>query len=178
MRWLEFSRRTAAAAAVFLACSGLAGAAPEDDDQDAPKKWQEADVQFPAFPVKDRLQPFYVSAATSNRFFVDPSSVSVGKDGVVRYTLVVEADGGASNVTFEGMRCETRERRIYASGRSDGTWSRARGDRWERIRESPVNRQHAALFLEYFCPGGVIVANAPEAVDALRRGGHPSNRRW
>ena len=74
------------------------------------------------------------------------------------------------------MRCETRERRIYASGRLDGTWSKARKNEWVRILDAWANRQHAALYLEYFCPIGTIVKDAAEARDALIKGVHPDNK--
>lgn len=158
----------------LLAINPGAVAAADSDDEYEVKKWEEAEVQLPAPPKESDLKAFYVSAVTDNRFFVDPASISVGNDGVVRYTLLVLTSGGVRNLTFEGMRCETRERRLYAVGRSDGTWSKSRNKQWERIREAVNNRHHAALFQEYFCPGGVIVRDAEEARDALRRGGHPS----
>ncbi len=148
-----------------------------EDDEDELKPWQELEATLPAFPKAEHLLPFVVSAATSNRFFVDSRSLNVDGDGVVRYVLVIETAGGARNVTFEGMRCETRERRLYASGRADGTWSPSRNKRWEPIRDAVANRHYAALFSEYFCPIGVQVRNAAEALTALRRGVHPLNER-
>lgn len=150
----------------------------EDEEDGAAKQWQEIEFQFPAAPRPENLQSFYVGAATENRFFVDLSTLTVGGDGVVRYTLVVLSSEGARNVSFEGMRCATKERRVYASGRLDGTWSKSRVDQWVRIQEVYGNRHQAALFLEYFCPDGVIVDNADQARDALRKGGHPSAKRW
>jgi hypothetical protein len=142
------------------------------------KQWQEVEVQLPAAPKQESLLPLYASASTENRFFVDGATLSVGSDGVVRYVLLVLSPQGVRNVTFEGMRCETRERRIYASGRQDGAWSKARKNEWVRIQEVYANRHHAALFLEYFCPNGVIVGDAAEARNALVRGGHPDTKRW
>ena len=142
------------------------------------KQWQEVEVALPAAPKEASLQPFYVSAATSNRFFIDISTLSVGSDGVVRYVLLVLSPEGGRNVTFEGMRCESRERRIYASGRQDGSWSKARKNEWVRIQDAYANRHHAALFLDYFCPFGNIVRDAAEAKKALMLGGHPDNKRW
>lgn len=136
------------------------------------KKWEEVEVLLPAPPKQQDLLSFYVSAATDNRFFVDPASISVGGDGVVRYTLVVLTSGGVRNVSFEGMRCETKERRLYAFGRADGTWSKARSNQWERVREAVNNRHHAALFQEYLCPNGVIVQDVEEVKRLLRRGGY------
>jgi len=165
-----------AVAGLLAASAASSGAGFEDEDE--ARKWQEMEVEFPAFPKQEGLIAFYVSAVTENRFFVDPGSISIGGDGVVRYVLVVESGAGARNVSYEGMRCEARERRLYAFGRSDGAWSKSRNSQWERVREAAGNRHHAALFQEYFCPGGVIVSSADEARDALRRGGHPSVKRW
>lgn len=151
---------------------GVAGesasmAGVEDEAENA--RWQEAAWEMPAFPQADALVPFYVSAATSNRFFVDAASLKVTDDGVVRYTLLVLTPEGGRNVGFEGMRCETRERRLYASGRSDGTWSMSRNKRWFPVLDAASNRQYMALFVDYFCPGGVIVRDAEEAVLRLKR---------
>ena len=148
-----------------------------EEDYEA-KQWQEIVVQLPPAPNKEAFLPFYVSAASGNDFFVDGSSLSVGEDGVIRFVLVVQTAGGAQNISYEGMRCLTRERRIYASGRLDGSWSKSRNNEWTRIRDAVANRQYAALFLDYFCPGGLIVRNPEEARDALRQGGHPDNKRW
>ena len=145
------------------------GASQADFEEDYEKKnWKEIEIQLPAAPRAENLIPFYVSAATTNQFLIDGSSLSVDVDGVVRYVMVVVSPEGARSVTYEGMRCEAKERRIYASGHADGTWAKSRRNEWVRIQDATANRQHAALFLEYFCPGGVIVNNPEQARAALR----------
>jgi hypothetical protein len=162
---------------VALTCAiGNAVAADFDEEYDV-KQWQEMAVLMPAAPNKDALIQFYVSAATENQFFIDGDTLSVGEDGVVRYVLIVQTAGGARNISYEGMRCVTRERRIYASGRLDGSWSKSRNNEWVRIRDAAANRHYAELFLEYFCPAGIIARNAEEARKALKSGSHPDNRR-
>lgn len=136
------------------------------------REWREAEVALPAFPRPADLLPFFVSAASDFRFFVDGASLSVGADGVVRYTLVARSPQGAESVVFEGMRCATREVRGYASGRADGSWSR-RDTPWRPIGHPSVQRWHKALATEYFCPGRTAIHSAAEGLDALRRGGHP-----
>lgn len=165
---------------VLLCCAlSVRALAAADSDEDYEKKpWQELAVTLPQAPEASSQLPFYVSAATDNHFSVDRKSLSVDSDGVIRYVLTIATAGGARNVTYEGMRCESREVRIYASGRLDGIWSRSRNNEWGRIKDVVANRHHAALFLEYFCPGGVIVASTAEALDALVRGGHPSLKPW
>lgn len=154
---------------------GAAGAASTDDDEDA-KPWQENVVQFPAFVSHANWVPFYVSAATDNEFFVDVSTLSVDTDDVVRYVLKVVSSEGAASVSYEGMRCDTRERKIYASGRRDGSWSKSRNSAWVSIRDAAANRHYAALFLDYFCPSGIIVRSSAEAVKALQNQGRVNVR--
>lgn len=163
--------------AILLGGPGLQPVMADSDEDDEVRPWKEVAVQFPAAPVQGNLLPFYVSAATNNEFYVDGASLSVGTDGVVRYVLVVQTPGGARNVTYEGLRCETKERRLYASGRPDGTWAESRNDEWLRLQNMAANRHHAALAFDYFCPSGVIVRDAAEARDALLRGGHPNRRK-
>lgn len=125
------------------------------------KPWAEVEHQLPPPPNPASLIQVDVGVLTGNQFFVDEQSVSYGGDEVIRYTLVVTTSGGAKNVSYEGMRCATAERRLYAFGRSDGTWSKARNNAWIRIQENNLNRQHAALFRDYFCtPGGSVTDTA------------------
>jgi len=145
----------------------------EWEDPDEPK-WQELEAPFPAFPKDDDLIEFYVSATTTNRFFVDGATLSPGADGVVRYALVVRTAGGATNVTYEGLRCATLEYRLYATGRRDGTWVQARKGDWKELANSVTNRQQAALSRDYLCPSRLPILTAEEGRDALRRGGHPN----
>jgi hypothetical protein len=83
--------------------------------------------------------------------------------------VVIEAVGGAKNVSFEGMRCESGERRLYAYGHPDGTWSKARNAVWEDIRFRSLLSYHKALYEDHFCPDGINVRDAKEAVRNLRR---------
>lgn len=136
-------------------------------DQD--KAWSVVAVQLPAYPKAENLIPFNVSSATRNKHFIDAESVSVGEDKVVRYTVVVEAAGGAKNVSFEGLRCESGERRLYAYGHADGTWSKARNAGWEAIKFRSLLSYQKALHEDHFCPDGISVKNGKEAVQNLRR---------
>lgn len=151
--------------------SALAGWSDFEYDFDEDKKpWQEVQAQLPAYPRPDGLVPFEVSAASQNRHYVDEGSLSVGEDGVVRYTVVVRTAGGAENVSFEGMRCATGERKLYAFGRPNGEWVRNRYARWEPIQTRQATGYHRELFYHYFCTveGGADLAAIRRN---LRRGG-------
>ena len=143
-------------------------------DEFEEKPWEEQKTQLPPYPVTENLVRIYVSAATSFEFLVDAASVSVDKDEVIRYTLIARSPSGVLNVSFEGMRCNTRERKLYAFGRADKTWMQARNAAWVRIRDIGVNRQHAALADDFFCPERNPVRSTAEAVGGLKRGGVPA----
>lgn len=139
----------------------------EDYDE---KPWAEVEVMLPAFPEKENLIPFKVGAIADTRFFVDGKSISIGSDGVVRYTLVVLSAQGAQNISYEGMRCSTLERRFYAAGRPDKTWSKARSNKWVRV-QGGSNNHHVELFSNNFCPNGIIAFSPAEARRVLLQGG-------
>ena len=126
-------------------------AEPAEGEEDK-KEWGEVEVKLPPHSKPGNLIRFEVSSASSNRFYIDPDSVSVGGDGVVRYTLVIRSAAGAENISYEGIRCETREQKYYAFGRRDGNWSSAQSPEWRYIEYKEINRQHGVLYLDYFCP--------------------------
>ncbi len=134
------------------------------------KPWAEMQAQLPGYPADENLIPLDVGAATAHHFFVDSKSVSTGSDDVVRYTLVIKTAGGATNVSYEGIRCESREQKYYAIGRSDKSWVRARNPQWRRIEPKQFNAHHTTLTREYLCRGKIMVESAAQIVQALRRG--------
>jgi hypothetical protein len=151
--------------------------APFQVGEEGDKRWQEVDAEPPAFPKTENLIEFYVSAATANKYFIDASTLSIGGDEVVRYVLVVRTSGGATNVSFEGMHCKEVRWKHYATGSSDGTWTKSRAARidWRPIENKPVNRHHAALSRDLFCPQGNPIITAEEGRNALRLGKHPNS---
>lgn len=158
------------AVAFFASAAAAQGRLFESDFDDETKAWKEVAAQLPAYPVDANLIAIEIGRTDGHRFFIDAPSISVGEDGVVRYTLVVKTAGGAVNVSFEGMRCETRQQKYYATGHPGGTWSRARSPQWRRIEASSTNRHHGILYVDYLCEGRTPVRNARVAIDALKRG--------
>jgi hypothetical protein len=154
---------------ILLLTMGTALAQSFDEDYDDENRpWQEIAVQLPAPPKDENLLPFYVSPTATQKFFVDAKSISVGSDNVVRYTLVSISQEGAKNVTYEGIRCETFEKKIYAIGEEDGSWARSRRNQWEGIVRGFANRQHAALAKDYFCENTSVAGKAENIVYRLK----------
>jgi hypothetical protein len=164
-------------AAVLSAGLGTAAAqwSQWDSDFDEERKpWKEIEARIPSYPRSGDWVPFDAGGGSPHRFYVDARSLSVGEDGVVRYTVVVKAAGGATSVTFEGIRCELREQKVYAVGHPDGSWARARNPQWRRIEPQDVGRPQFALYSEYLCAGRRPVASVREILQRLRFGASDS----
>lgn len=184
-RWLartpmcRFLRRPVAALLIAVFSAVAVAKGPDDyellqawkfDGEFEQKPWAEVEHQLPPAPEAGNLLSIDIGSLSDNKFAIDELSVVFGSDEVVRYTLVVTSASGARNVSYEGLRCATGERRLYAFGRSDGNWSKARNSAWVRIEENGLNRHHAALFREYFCAVGGSVSDTASARRVLRYG--------
>jgi len=135
------------------------------------RDWKEGELKLPAYPKAEGLIEFAVVGATSFRFFIDPASLDLGSDGVVRYTLVARSPSGVANISYEGIRCATGSYKVFALG-NDGRWA-SRETEWRQIEPKAV-AWHFELRANYFCPNRLSIATAAEGLDALRRGGHPA----
>jgi hypothetical protein len=182
---------------LLLCLLPLAACAPQkalegfDSDFDGGKTWAELRVQLPAYPKVENLLPFDAGPASDNLHYIDAPSIVVGKDNIVRYTLVIKSPQGAKNISYEGMQCATGgagenvraevlifklrgpAKRLYAVARDDRTWVRARVSKWEELEDVSQHYAQRALSRYFFCPADIIVGSREEAIYALKRGGHP-----
>ena len=158
--------------AVVLLALAACTAQPQQDEFEG-KPWEVQKTQLPSYPKPENLLRVHVSPTTAFEFFVDAASVSVGQNGIVRYTLIARSTSGAVNVSYEGMRCQPLERKLYAFGRFENTWSPAQIAQWVPISRAQANPQYAALAEDFFCPDGGRVRTTEEAVQILRRGNIP-----
>ena len=166
----------------------LAGCAPggglqfslRDPERDADGNlivWKEGDSKLPAYPVPANAVQFEGGNRDESRFYVDKSTLSVGEDGVVRYTLMVLGDGGGRNVSYEGIRCESREYRVYAYGRDNHSWAIPTVSEWRRVYQQYTNNYRAALMVEYLCKGQSLLPTVREIVASLEQDASRVNRR-
>ena len=158
-----YGRHMAAALLVLLLAAGPAPAAKNwsfNDPHDEPLRyeedepWQEQQLkELPPFPADDGLMevPFEHPGARF-RFFIDPASLSIGEDGVVRYTLVLEsARTGNRNVMYEGMRCATREYKTIAYGTRGDKFRPLARPRWLSIDSGRSNWYRRDLWEFFLC---------------------------
>jgi hypothetical protein len=166
-------RRTIVVVAAFAAAACMSspdrsGATRAGDGVDSEGGAREHAFTRPPYPQDSNLMEFSVGPADPHRYFIDTQSVSVGTDGVARYTVVVRAAGGATNIFFEGIRCDPAQKRIYAFGRAGGQWVEAKRADWSPIRLHRLDDYQTTLYEDGFCPDRSMVRSREEALFALR----------
>src|SRR3989338_2296507 len=102
-------------------------------DESKAEKWKELEVPLPAFPDDRDLIPVRMPASYTLKIYLDEKSISLAKDGIARFTLMVETSSGTRNMFYEGLRCDTREYKTYAVGTLDKTFEPIKKPKWERV---------------------------------------------
>ncbi|MEZ5543165.1 MAG: CNP1-like family protein [Pseudomonadota bacterium] len=158
----------------------FAGVLPPEDgpvgSRPPPAEVQPAREQalvLPAYPEQARLLELDIdTGANPFRYYLDPASLSVGKDRVVRFTSVIVSPSGVWNVTYEGLHCGENAQRRFAYG-ADGNWHVLPETDWERIRGEGTQRYRKVLYDRYMCPA-TEPPQAPEQILRRLRSARPA----
>lgn len=136
-------------------------------DDDAP--WVEQVAALPAYPQAPEWLDFSGGNLERNRLALDAQSVTVGQDGVVRYTLRVLTPGGVANISREGLRCQTQDVRSYAFADTVGqSWIASMKPVWRPIRREDTVRR---ALKDLLCDGGTPHRTAEATLEYIRK--HP-----
>lgn len=87
------------------------------------------------------------------RWGVDPRSLSIGPDRVVRYVVVATSASGTVNALYEGIRCNTGEFKVYARHTPGAGWTPARTADWEPLAGSARGRHSLLIARSGACLG-------------------------
>jgi hypothetical protein len=153
-------RRLTALPAAFLACAALAQPSPSNPD------WREADAPPPPALRTSELVPLDMPGSNL-KFGVDPNSVSIGTDSIVRYVVVATSATGAVNAMYEGIRCDKGEWRVYARHTPGAGWSPADTE-WRAIDGSSTSRHTLAIARNGACIGQGPNLSAAQVVRDLK----------
>lgn len=106
------------------------------------------------------------------RFGIDPESVSVGKDDVIRYVVVATSGSGALNAMQEGVRCRSREVKTYARYTPGGGWASVEGAAWRPLTTGTAVTRHSAIIARNglcgFSPESAVNRDAAKVLRDLR----------
>jgi len=134
----------------------------EDDeynyDNSGDKPWQEAvSKQIPPLPADDQLLQVPIDVLRQGlKLFLDKRSLTLDeKDRTLRFWAVIRSPAGAYNATFEGLRCDTREFKIYAYGRQHANPGVRMVPKptWRDIGVLPGDHFRRELAEDYLCEG-------------------------
>ncbi|WP_285410132.1 CNP1-like family protein [Variovorax sp. efr-133-TYG-130] len=179
------SFRRNAERALLLACFGvLAGCASGNHDTDnadwaqagmppppkrteTDKEWAETAVPPPPAFSESRLLPISMPPYMSLQFGIDPNTIAITGDGIVRYVVVAHnRSGGAVNAFYEGVRCATSEMKSYARY-NEGRWHENEKPEWKRFYD--LNSSYTkALAGQALCRGNAPRASVGEMVQNIR----------
>ena len=177
-------RRNAERALLLLCVAVLAGCASGNHNTDnpdwaqsgmpPPPKRTESDTEWaettapppPAFS-ESRLLPIEMPPYMTLKFGVDPNTIAITPDGIVRYVVVAQnRNGGGANAFYEGVRCSTAEMKSYARY-NNGTWQETKTPEWKRIDD--LNSRYAkALSTQALCRGNAPRNSVGDMVRNLR----------
>ncbi|MDE2604729.1 MAG: CNP1-like family protein [Burkholderiales bacterium] len=137
-------------------------------------EWKEIAAPPPPPLRTSGLLPMDVTGTTM-RFGIDPASVQVGRDGVVRYVVVATSPSGVVNAMYEGINCSASQVKVYAYHNPDSGWQPATQPKWQPLRGNPPMRHSLSLAQSGVCLGDAPNGSAAQIVQDLRS---PVERRF
>lgn len=141
----------------------------EKAEPGAPEKaWTEDRVSLPPFPRARDLLPLRIDSADPDyRYFIDVNSVTLTSDEVVRYTVIIQAPSGSSNIIYEGIRCATDEVKTFAYGTRDGRFRLMQDPRWIYVHTPGAFAYRTTMVETYVCDANGWALNSDSVLERL-----------
>jgi len=136
--------------------------------------WQEGKAVFPPVPGEGALVQLPAKGVqVGYGYAIDLASLSLGRDGVTRYTVVIRSPADAESIFYEGIRCTTGEYKPYGFAAGNQRFKPINDPQWRALRRSRgafgyrrlIGR---GLFMRCLGPScqGAGTDQAPEAIRA------------
>ena len=122
--------------------------------------WKETEAPAPPSFNKDQLIPVEMPKYVSLRFGVDPATLAITPDGIVRYVMVASNGSGSLSAMYEGIRCATGEVKTYARYTASGQWSAVAQPQWRGLNDQLPSRHALALARQGACDGRAATASS------------------
>ncbi len=126
--------------------------------------WKELQVPPPATFRTDKLVPIEMPRYVSVKVGLDPDSLTISPDGIVRYVAVAQSDSGNINAVFEGIWCRAGEVKTYARAGNDRKWNAVPNPQWRKLGDSQPSMHALALARQGVCDGRSASAHSPQAI--------------
>ncbi len=127
-------------------------------DSSGDKPWREVATQrIPPLPLDAQLMPVPIdSLPPALTLYLDRQGpVLTSQDRILRFWVVIKSSSGAFNATYEGLRCDTRQFKVYAYGRRHASPSVRPAPKpvWRDIGALPGDHFRRELAGDYLCDG-------------------------
>lgn len=136
--------------------------------------WKEADA--PPAPALDaatltRLVPFEVNINSDLRWGIDPTSIQISNDGLVRYVVVARSQSGVINAFYETINCNKAEFNIHARHSGKGGWALVERPDWRSLNDNALSKHALMLAKQGACVGNSAAQNAALMMHAIKNTG-------
>ncbi|KQP21327.1 CNP1-like family protein [Pseudorhodoferax sp. Leaf265] len=157
------------AAGALCAATASAQSISKEYNSNAPDAPEWVENEAPAAPAFDmgRLVDVTVDAQGALRYGIDPATLQIGKDGVVRYVMVARSTSGAMTAMYEGIRCDTGEYKLYARYNVD-KWTPVGKPEWKSLWESTRIKYPLAFARQGGCDGKARPTSVQDIVRQLK----------
>lgn len=154
--------------ALLLAVCAAAAFCAQAQFSDLDPDWKENQAPTPPAFSADRLIEIDVAKFSNLRFGIDPHTISLTPDGVVRYVVVANSNTGARNALYEGIRCVTGEVKVYAR-HTGQDWNLAAEPKWRALQDPLQPSRHSlSLARNGLCLGASPNGSTQQMVRDLR----------
>ena len=128
--------------------------------------WKEIDVPTPPSFNRDKLIPVTMPPYVTLRFGVDPATLTITDDGVIRYVMVAQSLGGSGTFSamYEGIRCAAGEFKTYARFNASGQWAPVSNPQWRPLNDNNTSKHALALARQGACDGRSARARSVQSI--------------
>ena len=135
---------------VLVLCASVVSIASAQYAPPQPEWVEEKPPAPPAFAT-DQLIPIDMPRYVTVDVGIDPATITVGSDGVVRYVVVMRNASGFHAAAYEGLRCTTDEVKTYARFSTAGQWVIAKEPAWRSITDNMPSKHAFAIARQGVC---------------------------
>ena len=138
--------------------------------RDADPDWKESDTPAPPAFRSDRTIPVEMPRHLTARLGVDPQTIRITDDGIVRYVMVATNSSTAGvSASYEGIRCLTGEVKVYARYGSTSAWRAVPNPEWKPLNGNQPSLHALAFARQGACEGRAATGrSAAEIVSRLK----------
>jgi len=152
-----------------MLCLLVTGAAAQAQLIPVDSDWQESEAPAPPSYSRTKLLALEMPPYVTLQFGIDPATLSITPDGIVRYVTVASNAGGSSSAFYEGIRCATGEVKTYARANSAGQWTVVKDAQWRGLNDNQPSKHAIAFARQAACEGATTARTPDDIIRAMKK---------